>query len=80
MHFAKVSTANGGAHVLDALTRLTDAGQLPYPRRDLVTYWVRRGPDEDVEAYRAAHERLREASFRAGDAPPGARGALPRTK
>jgi hypothetical protein len=67
------SSAHGAIPVLDAMTKAAEDGALSYSLRRLLTYYVRPRPGEDRAALHAAHLRLKHATWKAPDAPPGAR-------
>jgi hypothetical protein len=68
---ALTSTWHGATPVFDAMTTAVQRGELGYAGRRFFEYYVRARDDAALVA--AARARLREASFRAPDAPPGAR-------
>lgn len=70
---ALASTWHGAIPVLDAMTTAVQQGELGYVGRRFFEYYVRARADEDAGQVAAARARLREASFHAPDAPPGAR-------
>jgi hypothetical protein len=71
----QASTWHGAIPVLEAMTVAVERGELGYSRRDFFEYSVRSRKDEEAEEIDAARRRLQDASFRAPDAPPGARRA-----
>jgi len=65
---------HGAVAVFDAMTTAVERGELGYAGHRFFEYYVRARPGEDPALVAAARARLRDASLRAPDAPPGARG------